>query len=97
MHLDVSRNLLTDEALKALAELLHKFEGFRSINLMSIRPSFNKKEKDLGYIELAKAISENKSIVELDLRDNQIPEQSLQKILEALDHNFVLSELKLDT
>ena len=64
---------------------------------MSIRPSFTKKEKDFGYMELAKTIRENKSIVELDLRDNQIPEQPMQKMLEALDHNFVLSELKLDT
>lgn len=74
MHLDVSRNMLTDEALKALAELLHKFEGLRSLNLMGIRPSMTKKEKDLGYFELAKSIRENKAIVELDLRDNAIPE-----------------------
>ena len=97
MHLDISRNILSDESLKVLAELVRQFEGFRSLNLMSIRPNISKKEKDAGYYDLAKAIRENKSLVELDLRDNQIPELPLQKLLEALDHNYVLSELKIDT
>ena len=70
MHLDISRNILSDDSLKVLAELVRQFEGFRSLNLMSIRPNISKKEKDGGYYDLAKAIRENKSLVELDLRDN---------------------------
>ena len=94
MHLDVSRNIVTDEAVKTFAELITKFEGLRSVNLMSIRPKMNK--KDTGYIDLAKALKENKSIVELDLRDNEIIDTSAQKILEALEYNFVLSDVRFD-
>ena len=42
---------------------------------MSIRPRMNK--KDTGYLDLAKSLSENKTIVELDMRDNQILENSV--------------------
>lgn len=94
MHLDVSRNSLTDEALKAFAELITKFEGLRSINMMSIRPRMAK--KDTGYLDIAKALKENKSIVEIDLRDNEIIDSSSSKLLEALEHNFVLSNIRLE-
>lgn len=95
MHLDVSRNNLTDEAIRSFAELISKFDGFRSINMMSVRNRMNK--KDTGYIEIAKALKENRSIVELDLRENEINESSLHKIFDALEHNFVLSTLRIDT
>jgi len=75
MHLDVSRNVLSDEAVKSLAELLCKFEGFRSLSMMSVRPRIGR--KDTGFIELAKALRENKSLVELDLRDNEISQSSV--------------------
>ncbi len=75
MHLDVSKNLLTDESVKSMADLITKFEGFRSINLMAIRPNMGK--KDTGYADLAKALKENRSIVELDMRDNHILESSM--------------------
>ena len=94
MHLDVSRNSLTDESLKAFAELISKFEGLRSVNMMSIRPRMNK--KDTGYLDLAKALKENKSIIEIDLRDNEILDSSSSKLLEALEHNYVLSNIRLD-
>lgn len=94
MHLDVSRNLLTDEAVKSLADLITKFEGIRSLNMMAIRPHMGK--KDTGYADLAKALKENKSIEQLDLRDNHILESSLQKLIESLEYNFVLSEIKVD-
>jgi len=74
MHLDISRNNLSDDAVRTFAELITKFEGFRSINMMSVRPRMSK--KDTGYIEMAKALRENRSIVELDLRDNEIVETS---------------------
>jgi len=77
MHLDISRNTLSDEAVKCLSEFIRQFEGFRSLNLMGIRPSLSKKDKDSGYTDLARAVRENKSLVELDLRDNQIPEMHL--------------------
>jgi len=95
MHLDISRNNLTDEAMRTFAELITKFDGLRSVNLMSVRNRMNK--KDTGFAELAKALKENRSIVELDLRDNEINELSVQKIFDALEHNFVLSTLKIDT
>lgn len=75
MHLDVSKNLLTDESVRSMADLITKFEGFRSINLMAIRPNMGK--KDTGYADLAKALKENRSIVELDMRDNHILESSM--------------------
>ena len=70
MHLDVSRNMLNDEALKTFAELITKFNGFRSLCMMNVRPRSSK--KDQFFIELAKAIRENRSIEELDLRENEI-------------------------
>ena len=94
LNLDVSKNMLSDDSIKSFAELITKFEGFRSVNLMSIRPRMNK--KDTGYLDLAKALRENKSIVELDLRDNEIIESSTSKILEALEYNFVISDVKID-
>lgn len=74
MDLDVSRNTLTDESVKVFAELISKFDGLQSVNLMSIRPRMAK--KDTGYIDLAKALKENRSIIKLDMRDNEIMEVS---------------------
>ena len=70
MHLDVSKNALGDDSLKLFAELLSKFEGFRSVSLVGVRSKMSK--KDQGYGELAKALKENRSLVELDLRENEI-------------------------
>ena len=53
-------------------------------------------KKDMGYNELAKALKENRSLVELDLRENEILEQPAFKLFEALEHNYVLSVLKFD-
>lgn len=97
MELDISENNLTDESVKAFAELITKFEGFRAVNMASIRSGKGKKgSKDSGYGELASALMENSSIEKLDLRDNDISETSVQKIFEALEHNFVLTDLRLD-
>ena len=54
------------------------------------------KPKDSGFQELAKAIKENHSILELDLRGNNINEQSIQKIFQCIQENFVLSDLKIE-
>ena len=94
MHLDISHNTLSDEALKSFSELIAKFDGFRSINMTSVRPRMNR--KDTCYVELAKAIKENRSIVELDMRDNDILETSIQRLFDSLRYNYVLTELKVD-
>ena len=94
MSLDVSQNLLSDASIKSFASLLMKnFQGLSSVNLSSIKKM---NSKDTGYIDLAKALRENKSLVSLDLRENEIHDSSLQKIFEALENNFVLSEVKID-
>lgn len=78
MELDISENNLTDESVKVFAELITKFEGFRAVNMASIRSGKGKKgSKDSGYVELANALMENSSIEKLDLRDNDISETSV--------------------
>ena len=97
MELDISANNLTDESVRAFADLITKFEGFRAVNMGSLRSNKGRKgAKDLGFAELASALMENQSIERLDLRDNEISEASVMKIFEALEHNFVLTDLKLD-
>ena len=49
-----------------------------------------------GYFELAKALKENTSLIELDLRHNGITDEQTARILQALAENFVLSDLKLE-
>ena len=37
MHLDLSNNAISDDSIKLFAELLSKFEGFRSVSLVNVR------------------------------------------------------------
>lgn len=93
MHLDISNNVLTEGSIKCFADILSKFNAFRCVKMNGIKKL---KSKDNSYFELAKALKENTSLVELDLRSNGINEQAMTKILQALEYNFVLSLLKVD-
>lgn len=93
MHLDISNNVLTEGSIKCFADILSKFNAFRSVKMNGLKKL---KSKDNSYFELAKALKENTSLVELDLRSNGINEQAMTKILQALEYNFVLSLLKVD-
>jgi len=53
MDIDFSSNNLTDSSVKFFAELLKKFQGFRSVNMQSLSKM---KPKDTGFQELAKAL-----------------------------------------
>lgn len=47
-------------------------------------------------IELARAIKENTSLVELDIHDNQISGPVLAKLMQAFAENYVLSTIKIE-
>jgi hypothetical protein len=69
MHFNFSKNNLSESAITCFAELLRKFNAFRSINMSSLGI---KKGKDTCLIDLAKALTLNTSLVELDIRNNLI-------------------------
>lgn len=69
MHLDFSKNNLSESAITCFADILGKFNAFRSVNMRSL---CIKKGKDTCLLELAKAITHNTSLVELDIRNNLI-------------------------
>ena len=94
MHLDISENRLKDNSISFFAELLKKFSGFRSINMSGINSHTS--SSNTGYYELAKALKENTSLIELDLRFNGITDEQIKQILLAISENFVLSDLKLE-
>ena len=93
MHFDFSKNLLSESAITCFADILSKFNAFRSLNMSSLGI---RKGKDGCLLDLAKAISHNTSLVELDLRGNVISGQVAARILQALADNFVISVIKLD-
>ena len=68
MHLDISDNHLSDASIRFFAELLGKFSGFRSVNMSNVNQVAQ--INNTGYLELAKALRENTSLIELDLRYN---------------------------
>ena len=68
MELNISDNRLSDASIRFFAELLGKFSGFRSINMSNVNQLAQM--NNTGYLELAKALRENTSLIELDLRYN---------------------------
>jgi len=70
MEFDFSNNNLKDSSVKFFAEIIKKFNGFSTINMKSLGKI---KPKDTGFCELAKAIRENISLINLDIRHNSIP------------------------
>jgi len=94
MHLDISDNSLSDLSIRFFADLIGKFSGFRSVNMSNLNQAAS--SGNTGYYELAKALRENTSLVELDLRHNLITEKELQSLFQALADNHVLSDLKIE-
>jgi hypothetical protein len=93
MDFDFSKNILTESAILCFAEILRKFNAFRSVRMTNLGI---RKGKDSCLLELAKALKENTSLVELDIRNNLISGPMAAKLLQALGDNFVLSVLKMD-
>ena len=91
IDLDISTNSLTETSIKYLADIIRKFQGFRSINLSELS-----KMKDNGFIELFKALRENYSIQRLDLSKNALSSNIVHELFNALTENFVISEVKID-
>lgn len=78
MQFNFSKNILSESAITCFADLLRKFNAFRSINMSSLNI---RKGKDACLIELAKALTLNTSLVELDIRNNLIGGQVATRIL----------------
>lgn len=77
IYLDFSKNILTDSAIMCFSDILRKFNAFRSVNMSSLGL---RKGKDTCVLELAKAVKENTSLVELDLRNNLISGPMIAKL-----------------
>ena len=67
MEIDLSRNSITENSIKYLADILRKFQGFKSIKLSGLS-----KMKETGYVELARSLKENYSLQVLDLSKNSL-------------------------
>ena len=91
MEIDLSRNSITENSIKYLADILRKFQGFKSIKLSGLS-----KMKETGYVELARSLKENYSLQVLDLSKNSLSQATMAEFFNALQENFVLSELRLD-
>eukprot|EP00347_Sterkiella_histriomuscorum_P002760 403366908 len=91
MDLDVSKNSLTETSMKYLADILKKFQGFKSLNISSLS-----KMKDIGFIELARALRENTSLLKLDISKNSISSHVIAELFHSISENYVLSELIVD-
>ena len=52
--------------------------------------------KDIGFVELAKALRENHSLVKLDLSKNSLSHSVIQELLNSLSENYVISEIIID-
>ena len=91
MDIDLSRNSITENSIKYLADILKKFQGFRSIKLSGLS-----KMKDAGYVELARSLKENHSLQILDLSKNSLSQNTVAEFFNAMQENYVLSELRLD-
>jgi Ran GTPase-activating protein (RanGAP) involved in mRNA processing and transport len=91
MELDFSKNNLTDTSLKYLADILRKFNGIRSLNISNLS-----KMKESGFIELAKAIRDNTSLVSIDISKNSMKANILYELCLSIADNYVISEIKLD-
>lgn len=52
--------------------------------------------KETGYVELARSLKENYSLQILDLSKNSLSQATMAEFFNALQDNFVLSELRID-
>lgn len=84
MSLDISNNMLTDQSIKAFADLLCKFKGLYSVIMCNMM-----RMKDQTVSQIANALSES-SVGFLDIRGNCINENNLSELLGSLEENWVL-------
>jgi Ran GTPase-activating protein (RanGAP) involved in mRNA processing and transport len=91
IDLDISKNNLTDISIKYLADILKKFNGFRSLNLSSLG-----KMKDTGIIEFAKALKESTSLIKLDFSKNNLSKDMIHELLLSIQENYVISEIIIE-
>ena len=91
MDIDLSRNSITENSIKYLADILRKFQGFRSIKLSGLS-----KMRETGFVELARSLRENHSLQVLDLSKNSLSQATMSEFFSALQDNYVLSELRID-
>ncbi|CDW90123.1 UNKNOWN [Stylonychia lemnae] len=91
IDLDISKNSLTETSLKYLADILKKFQGFKSINMRELS-----KMKDIGYIEMFRAFKDNYSLISIDLSKNSLSATVIGELLQAIAENFVISEVIID-
>lgn len=57
MDIDLSRNNISETSIRYLADILRKFQGFRSISLTGLG-----KMSQSGFVELARALKDNHSL-----------------------------------
>lgn len=67
IDLDISKNTITESSVRYLADVLKKFQGFRSINMSNMA-----KLKETAFLELFKSLRDNHSLAKLDLSKNSL-------------------------
>jgi len=93
MGLNFGDNKLTDTCVKKIAALVKKYDCFSSLVMNKLHLI---KLKDTGFIELANSLKIDKSLQELDIRENPIHEKTAAHFLKSLGENYVLCKIKLD-
>lgn len=76
MDLDLSKNALSESSIKYLADLLRKFQGFRSLTLQALP----KLRSDAAYLELVRSLRDNHSLKKLDLSKNNLSQGTLAEL-----------------
>eukprot|EP00347_Sterkiella_histriomuscorum_P012808 403367150 len=92
MEIDISRNNISETSLKYLADILRKFNGFKSINMQSLLDM----KSDNGWIEFCKALRETQSLQSIDLSKNFLSAIVIQELLHSVIDNYVISEINID-
>jgi len=92
MELDFSKNNVTESSLKYLADILRKFHGIKELNLQSLPRMRN----DSGWIDLCRALKETRTLQKLDLSKNSLSGQVMAELYQAIQDNFVISEVKIE-
>ena len=93
VELDFSSNCLTDNSIRMLSDVLKKGNTFRAVQMANIKLA---KFGDQTWQDLAAGLVTNRNLISIDLRGNPINEGNMTTLLEALQDNFVLNELKVD-
>jgi Ran GTPase-activating protein (RanGAP) involved in mRNA processing and transport len=96
IHLNLASNMISTEGLKIIQNEVMSSESLKYLNLGIIDGSFRRNNfSGEGGLILARILLSNESLNNLILQDNELGEDSADKIGSALIQNKILSKLKI--